>query len=311
MVFVYHAQAAEYRRLIRARFPGLAVAAGHDRAALARHFPDADVVIAATFPMAALDLAKRLRWIQCVNAGVDFLVPARDRLKGVVVTNASGIHGEVMADYVMAAFVMLLWDFRRLLEDQKARRWTPGHFAPLAEKTVGVVGLGAVGRAVAARAKAAGMTVVGVRRRRGAVAGVDRVYRPGALKRMLGRSDFVVLAVPATPETRALIGAAELEAMKRTAFLVNVARGSVVDERALAGALRRRRIAGACLDVFAEEPLPKASPLWALDNAIVTPHISGNPARYPERVTEIFADNLRRWLAGRPLRNVVDLKRGY
>lgn len=312
-VFVYHARAQAYRRLIAARFPDVTVACGHDEASLARHFPDAEIVIAATFPAPALSLAERLSWIQCTNAGVDFLIPVRRRIraKGITVTNASGIHGDVMADYVMAALVMLQWNFRRIFEDQAARRWKPREFEPLAEKTVGVVGLGAIGGDVARRAKAAGMTVLGVRRRPGRVEGVDRVFSAGALARMLPLCDFVVLAVPSTPQTRAMIGRAELAAMKRSAFLVNVARGGVVDERALVDALRRRRIAGACLDVFAEEPLPAKSPLWDLDGVIVTPHISGNPARYPERAFEIFAENLERWRAGRPLVNAVDLGRGY
>ncbi|MSO94131.1 MAG: D-2-hydroxyacid dehydrogenase [Rhodospirillales bacterium] len=310
-VFVYHGNHERYCKLVREHCPGVDVVGGHGPEALERHMPEADVVIAPTFPLDILPRARRLRWIQCTNAGIDFLVPARNRLKHVAVTNAGGIHGPVMADYVMAALVMLQWDFPRNFREQQARIWKAREFDPLAEKTIGIVGLGAIGRAIAERAKSAGMTVLGTKRRAGSVKAVDRVFRPNQMRNMLALSDFVVLVVPSTPETKALIGKGELAAMKRTAFLINVARGSIVDERALAMALKAKTIAGACLDVFEQEPLPAESPLWGLDNVIVTPHISGNPSRYAARVVDIFADNMKRWRTGRPFRNLVDLKRGY
>lgn len=310
-VFVYHGNHERYCKLVREHCPDVDVVGGHGPEALERHMPDADVVIAATFPTDILPRARRLRWVQCTNAGIDFLAPARNRLKRVAVTNAGGIHGPVMADYVMAALVMLQWDFPRSFREQQARIWKAREFDPLAEKTIGIVGLGAIGRAVAERAKSAGMTVLGTKRRAGSVKGVDRVFRPSQLRKMLALSDFVVLVVPSTPETKALIGERELQAMKPTAFLINVARGSIVDEQALSRALEAKTIAGACLDVFEKEPLPPESPLWKLENVIVTPHIAGNPSRYAARVVDIFADNMKRWRTGRPFRNLVDLKRGY
>lgn len=310
-VFVYHGNHERYCTLVREACPGADVVGGHGREALERHIAEAEAMIAPSFPLDILPSAKKLRWFQCTNAGIDFLVPARKQLKGVQVTNAGGIHGPIMADYTMAALVMLHWDFPRNVREQQARIWKMREFAPLAEMTVGIVGLGAIGRDIAARAKSAGMTVLGMKRRPGAVKNVDRVFRPDRLRTMLTLCDFVVLVVPSTPETKALIGRRELQSMKPSAFLVNIARGSVVDEQALIRALQSKTIAGACLDVFEKEPLPPESPLWAMENVIVTAHISGNPTRYAARVVEIFADNMKRWQSGRPMRNLVDLKRGY
>jgi phosphoglycerate dehydrogenase-like enzyme len=204
-------------------------------------------------------------------------VPIRETLASVIVTNASGIHGTLVADYVYAALVMLQFRFPRL--------WRRG--------------------------PAFGLRVLGLRRQPAPVEGVSRVLGPDGLPELLRESDAVVLSVPETGETRGLLGAKELRAMKPGAFVINVARGAVVDEAALLDVLREGRLGGAALDVFATEPLPAASPLWDLPNVIVTPHIAGEPAGYTERViSEVFADNVARYRAGQPLRNVVDLARG-
>jgi len=172
-----------------------------------------------------------------------------------------------------------------------------------------VVGLGDIGRTIARSAHALGMVVVGVSRSGRKAREVDRVLRTAALPRALAAADFVVLTVPLTEATRGLIDAAALAAMRSGAWLINVARGAVVDEAALVSALRERRIGGAVLDVFAEEPLPSAHPLWALANAVITPHISGPST--PDEINPIFADNLQRYLTNRPLRHVADRRRGY
>jgi phosphoglycerate dehydrogenase-like enzyme len=172
-----------------------------------------------------------------------------------------------------------------------------------------VVGLGDIGRTIAAAARGLGMRVVGVSRTGRHVREANRVYRLPQLGRALGEGDFVVLVLPLTDQTRGLIGPAALAAMRPAAWLLNIGRGAVVDEAALVTALRERRIAGAVLDVFAREPLPPDHPLWALDNVVITPHISG-PSTAPE-IAPVFNDNLARWLARRPLRHVVDRARGY
>ncbi len=310
-VLVYHRRGEEYRCLIRERFPELDVAAGYSAEVLDEHLGDADIVIAWWFPVERLAEARRLRWFQATSAGVEHLVPAAEALRGIVVTNTRGIHADLMADFAMGAIMMLQWDAPQWFRDQRARRWSPRLVMPLHGRTLGVVGLGAAGSEIARRGAAGGMTVVGVRRRPAPVDGVSRVFAPAELGAMLPLCDFVVVAVPGTPATRGLIGARELALMKPTSCLINIARGRIVDEAALIRALAERRIAGAVLDVFAEEPLPPDSPFWTMDNVIVTPHVAGEPVDYVPRAMEVFAENFRRWTAGEPLRNVIDFDRGY
>ena len=216
-----------------------------------------------------------------------------------------------MADFVMAAIGMLQWDVRRLLRDQQARRWQTRSTPPLAGRTLGVIGLGAIGGEIARRGAAARMRVLGIRRTPAPMPGVEEVFPPSALLAVLPRCDFVVVVVPRTRMTEHLIGRAELAAMTPQSALINIARGGVVDETALIEALGRRQIAGAILDVFDREPPPANSAFWDLDNVILTPHMAGEPADYVRRMTEIFAENYRRWRSGQPLMNAIDLQLGY
>jgi phosphoglycerate dehydrogenase-like enzyme len=215
-----------------------------------------------------------------------------------------------MAEYVLG---WCLWVTQRIAayrDAQRRRQWIQ-HVPPerLAGKTLVIVGVGDIGRVVARAARGLGLRVIGVTRSGRRVAGLERVYPVRALRRALGAADFVAVILPLNERTRGLIGAAELAAMRPTAWLLNIGRGPVVDETALIHALERRAIAGAVLDVFATEPLPPDHPLWALDNAVITPHISGPST--PEELAPVFNDNLARYLAGRPLRHVVDRRRGY
>jgi phosphoglycerate dehydrogenase-like enzyme len=173
------------------------------------------------------------------------------------------------------------------------------------------VGAGAIGGEIARRAAAFGLRVLAVKRTPGPVEGAAEVLTVPQLREVLPRADFVVLVVPVTPETQWLVGEGELRAMRSTAYLINIARASVVNEGALVRAVREGWIAGAALDVFEEEPLPTTSPLWELPNVIITPHIAGEPADYARRVADVFADNAARFRRGEPLRNVVDFERGY
>lgn len=310
-LLIYHRRAEELRGLIAEKTGGLQVAAGFDEATLERHLGDADALIAFKFPVEALDRARQLRWIQLTSAGAEQLLPVRARLDKVVVTNTRGIHVDLMADYALATMVMLNMHFPRFFADQQARRWEQRLSVPLAGQTLGVIGAGAIGSEIVRRGAAFGMHVLAVKRTRGPVEGAAEVVGTDALHDVLGRSDFVVLVVPQTPETRGMIGEAALRAMKPTAYLINIARANVVDEPALVHALRKQWIAGAALDVFEEEPLPADSPLWALPNALLTPHVAGEPADYARRVADVFVDNLTRLRRGQPFRNVVDFERGY
>ncbi|WP_420969493.1 D-2-hydroxyacid dehydrogenase [Bradyrhizobium sp. B120] len=311
-IVLNHSAAESFARLIGERFARVRAIVAPDTDRLERYIGEADALIAYRFPVEVFDQAKKLRWFQCTAAGVDSLFPIRDRIGHVTVTNARGIHGGIIADFVLAGVTMLHWDFRRLLREQTERKWKPRFVVPLAEKTLGVIGLGSIGATIARRAKSAGMTVVGSKRDISVpVEGVDQLFASDALGDMLPLCDFVVLAVPTTADTVGLIGAAEIARMRRDAFLINIARGSVVVEVELVKALQTGAIAGAMLDVFEREPLPRDSPLWGMPNVIATPHIAGSAANYVERVFSIFADNIERYLTGQALTNVVDLARGY
>lgn len=229
----------------------------------------------------------------------------------VVVTCSRGMHAASLSEH---AFSLMLALSRRLLDfqhDRATRHWERRQCSTLQGKTLLVVGLGAVGRQVALKGQAFGMRVLGVRRQAEGVPGVDELFAPDHLREALARSDWVILCLALTPETRHYIGAGELAVMKPTAFLINVARGEVVDEAALLEALRSGRIAGAGLDVFATEPLPDDSPFWGLPNVVMTPHVGGSMDDYEGRALEIFLGNLGRFLRGEPLENVVDKARGY
>ncbi|KRQ96843.1 D-2-hydroxyacid dehydrogenase [Bradyrhizobium valentinum] len=311
-IIISHPSAEYFARQIGERFPQVRTIVAPDPARLERHIHEADALLGFRFPVELFDRAKKLRWFQSTGAGVDSISPIRDRAGHLMVTNARGIHGDIIADYVMAGATMLHWNLPGFLGDQAQRKWNPRFVTPLAEKTLGVVGLGSIGAAIARRAKSAGMTVVGAKRDPSVqVEDVDRLFGPGDLTDMLPLCDFVVLAVPATPDTVGLIGALEIACIRCDAFLINIARGNIVVEAELTKALRTGAIAGAMLDVFEREPLQRDSPLWGMPNVIVTPHVSGNPANYEERAFQIIAENIALFMAGQPLKNSVDLRRGY
>ncbi|HEU0300390.1 MAG TPA: D-2-hydroxyacid dehydrogenase [Longimicrobium sp.] len=261
----------------------------------------------------------RLRWAHTASAGVGGLLYDAMRESDVVLTNSAGIYAEPMAETVIAMLLHFSRGFDFAVRAQAERRWNKAPFdaadspvRELAECTIGIVGLGGIGRAVARRARALGMTVVATRRRgTEGPQGVEVLSGPDALDRILPRSDYLVVSVPQTAETRAMIGARELGMLPEGAVVVNVARGGIVDEDALTGALRGGRLRGAGLDVFAREPLPASSPLWGLPNVLVTPHVSGASHRFWRRQTDLILRNLRRYAAGESLLNTVDKQAGY
>ena len=261
----------------------------------------------------------RLRWAHTASAGVGGSLHDAMRGSDVVLTNSAGIYAEPMAETVLAMVLHFARGLDFAVRAQAERRWDKEPFdAPdspvreLAECTLGILGLGGIGGAVARRAVALGMTVVATRRTgTDGPEGVEVLSGPDALERILPRSDFLVVAVPETAETRTMVGAAELARLPRGAVLINVARGRIVDEEALVEALRGGRLRGAGLDVFAREPLPVDSALWGLPNVLVTPHVSGASRRFWRRQTDLVIENIRRYAAGEPLLNTVDKQAGY
>lgn len=263
-----------------------------------------------------------LRWVQSHSAGVDHYL--KDPLfarkdghaqGGVQLTTASGVHAVNMSEFIVMMMLALAHRMNGAYNMMRRRHWddTPRLFMPreLHGATVGLIGYGAIGRQTASMCRNLGMHVLALRRLAQPAQADVTFYAREQLSGFLGRCDFVVLSAPLTAETYHIIDEAALAAMKPTAYLVNIARGNLVDEQALIDALRQQRLAGAALDVFAREPLPDDSPLWQLDNVILTPHIAGITPNYERRAAALFADNIRRFVAGQPLKNKVDFSRGY
>jgi phosphoglycerate dehydrogenase-like enzyme len=295
--------------------------AASDSGDFARALPGAEIVVTGGLTDDEVARATRLRWLSSVAAGLDDLVTPALIARGVSITNASGVHGPNIAEHVMAMILMFTRGFPRLLRAQLARRWErnltsrsdgPGE---LTGKTLLIIGLGRIGEAIAARARPFGVRIVALKRdptvRYDASVEVDELLSLNALDEALGRADHVCVTVPLTRETHRLLDGRRLARMRPGAYLYNISRGAVIDEAALIEALRAHRLGGAGLDVFEEEPLPATSPLWELDNVIVTPHVSGTTPLYYERAAALFADNLDRFLSGRPLLNRFDPARGY
>ncbi|MFA9516130.1 D-2-hydroxyacid dehydrogenase [Halopenitus sp. H-Gu1] len=261
-----------------------------------------------TFEYREAQLSADPSWIHCVLAGVDAFPLAALEAQSIALTNSTGIHGDAVGETVLGYMLQFARRLHRHRDAEDAREWEyPDWNVPftLRGETVCVVGLGTLGRGVAARADAVGMDVVGVRRTPTPVEHVDRLYTPDSLSEAVSEARFVVLTVPLTDRTRGLVGADELAAMREDAYLVNVARGPVVDQDALVETLRTKGLAGAALDVTDPEPLPDDSPLWEMDDVVVTPHAAAATRDYVDRVATIVRENLRRLKAGESLANRV------
>ncbi len=257
--------------------------------------------------------APNLRWVQLTHAGAERVDP-RLIEEGVVFTTAGGLAATPIAEFVMGFVLMFSKGWPRLFRHQQEGRFSRFMPREVLGRTVGIVGMGYIGAEVARLAKAFGCRVLGMRRSftsRGPDIVADEGVPPSDLHYLLAESDFVVISAPLTDETRGMIGSAQLARMKPTAYLINIARGPLVVEGDLIAALKAGTIAGAGLDVFAREPLPPDSELWGLENVILSPHISGGTEIYNRRATDIFVANLKRYLAGEPLANIVDPTRGY
>lgn len=286
------------------------------RAELEAALPDAEVLFAPWAGMLReIELraaAPLLRWVQLTHAGAELVDPSLAR--EIAFTTAGDISSHWIAEWVLGAMLMSAKGWPQVWRDQLAHRTR--RYAPreLAGSTVGIVGMGAIGTQVARLAKGLGCRVIGMRRSftaRGPDALADEGVPPSDLPYLLSASDYVVLSAPLTAETHHLIDAAALRSMRPDGVLINVGRGALIDEPALAEALRVGTIAGAVLDVFTQEPLPAESPLWDIDTVMLAPHVAGGSEHYYERATEVFCANLRRYLRGEPLLNQVEAGRGY
>ena len=272
------------------------------RAALAQ----AEVLLAFDVPVDVVQLAPKLRWLHSITAGIDHLSGCGLRGSGVVVTTSSGIAAPSVAEFVLARLLVVWKRFPEQAELQRRAEWSATYGRAVGGKTVAIVGYGAIGRALAKLLHAFGAKVIGIRRSSGEEPNCDEMRPPQDLHQVLGRSDAVVVTAPATAETFHLIDRDALAAMRSGAILVNVARGSLVDESALIEALRSGHLGAAALDVFEREPLPADSPLWAAPSCFISSHCAPSLEHYSEDVLELFVANVRRYLDGEPLTNVAE-----
>ena len=305
---------------LRADFPQIEVMHADSRESAEKHLPDSEILFAFSLRREQFRLARNLRWIHAPTAAVHQLLFPELVGSDVVLTNAREVHGPVVAEHVMALIFALAKKIPQAARLQQKHLWGKSAIwdegirpRELAGATLGLIGLGSIGRTVARTASALGMRVIAVREHpeKDKPEGVAAVYAPAEMNKLLSQSDFVVMAAPLTGETRGLINAERLAAMRSDAYLINVGRGSQVDEVALVDTLRSRRIAGAALDVFEQEPLPAESPLWDLENLLITPHTASLTEKLWQRHYEVFSGNLRRYLARQPLLFTVDKQKGY
>jgi phosphoglycerate dehydrogenase-like enzyme len=301
-------------------FPALQVThlSNYDR--IEENIRDAEIVIAWSLRPEQFNSAKKLRWIHSPAAAVHQLMFPELINSDVMLTNAREVHGPVVAEHAIGLMFALAKKTPAAVRLQTKHRWgqelmwnTQPRPREIAGAILGLVGLGSIGREVAKRASALGMRIIAVRQNpeKEKPAAINCVYGPGNLEDLLRQSDYLILAAPITESTKRLMDRERILQMKHDACLINVGRGSLIDEAALVDALRHRRIGGAALDVFEQEPLPADSPLWDLENLLITPHTAGLTEKLWERHYQLFSENLGRYLAQHPLLGVVDKHKGY
>lgn len=294
------------------------LAVGNAPEAFANLAPAAEVILSWFAPLelmkAVWQMAPRVRWVHSASAGVENVLFPELVDSQVPVTNGRGLFSDSLAEFVLGAVLFFAKDFRRMIVSQQSARWDPFDVELIEGKWLGILGYGDIGRAIARRARALGMRIAALRRRPDLGSQdplVDRLLGPAQLGELFELSDFLAVALPLTPGTRGLVGEAEVARMKPGAVLINVGRGAVIQEEALVRALRERRIRGAALDVFEQEPLPEGHPFWGLDNVLLSPHCADHFPGWKRRAMELFLENFERFRQGLPLRNLVDKRAGY
>jgi phosphoglycerate dehydrogenase-like enzyme len=299
--------------------PETGIAVGNSAEAFVRAAPDATVIfnwsLMGDLQREVFRMCPNVEWVHSRSAGLDGLLFPEIVESPVRLTNGSGIYSESLGEFVVGAILYFAKDLRRMIRNQAAGKWEPFDIVEVRGQTVGIVGYGDIGRAVATRVRALGMRVLAVKRHGPPAHQADplaeRIYGPEGLIEMISRSDYVVVAAPLTPETVGMIGEPELAAMKPDAVLINVGRGPVIQEAALVKALSEKRIKGAALDVFDTEPLPEGHPFYKLENVLLSPHCADHTPDWMDQAMRFFLTQFERFRNGEPLRNVVEKKLGY
>lgn len=308
---------AEFAAGVRRRWPGMKVAHLLTYDHVTEQLPDTDILVGFSIRPEQFATAQKLKWIHSTAAGVGQLMYPELRESGIVLTNARGIHSKPMAEHILGTIIAMARRFPDAFRFQQAAHWAQQEIwdarpFELNGKILLIIGFGSIGHELARLMQPIGMRIWGITRSgRSDAQFAGRILPALELHSVLPQADFVIVAAPETSETKRMIGEKELALMKKSAFLINVARGTLVDQDALIAALRARSIAGAALDVTEEEPLPPESQLWNLDNVFITPHISAATDLLWQRQEKLLLENLERWFDGRELLNRVDLNRGY
>lgn len=306
-VLVYLTMLPEAARLrchqfVRDQFPGLRVDFAGKLADIDQVIGDTDILITFGAHLGQdadniLGRAKKVKWVMALGTGVDHITDVPSLRQEAMVTNMHGMHGVPMTEAAVLSMLALAREMPRMLANQERHHWERYGARLLYGKTVGILGIGAIAEVLGPVCKALGMSVVGVSSGQRQVPGFDRMHHRDELQRVIGEFDHFVILTPLTAETQNIVDAKMLAAMKPTAFLINLARGGIVDEPALIAALRNKKIAGAAIDVFLQEPLPADHPFWAMDNVILSPHIGAFNADYIEQVLPFVKENMTRFLA--------------
>jgi phosphoglycerate dehydrogenase-like enzyme len=298
--------------------PETTIAVGNSPEAFARTAPEADVILnwsgSGDLLRRVFSMCPHVRWVHARSAGLDNVLFPELVESPVPLTNGSGVFSPPLGEFALGAMLFFAKDFRRMIRSQEAGVWDQFDMPEISGQTVGIIGYGDIGRAVACRVRPLGMHVLAVKRHVPVYSMdplVDKLYAPDDRLEMIRRSDYIVASAPLTPETRGMIGEAEFAAMKNDAVVINIGRGPVIDETAMVRALQEHRIKGAALDVFDTEPLPQGHPLYKLDNVLLSPHCADHTPDWLERGMRFFLEQFERFRKGEPLMNVVDKKLGY
>jgi D-2-hydroxyacid dehydrogenase (NADP+) len=305
-VLIADPEAADYKKDLEAKFPEIPIHAVTREEEIRPHIQKIDILV--TIFRVSDELFKQavnLKWVQAMTTGVNYIINRPSLRKEVIVTSCRGIHGPQMSEMAFLLMLALNRNLPQVLRNQEKRTWERWPGKLLYRKKVGILGLGAIGEEIARKCKAFTMTVFGMDIVRKTIEAVDLFYGPEDLLTVAREVDYLIFVAPSTPETEKIVGSRVLSSMKPTAFLINIARGELVDEEALVRALENGEIAGAGLDAFSTEPLPKDHPLWRTKNVIITPHVGGMSDIYREQVTPIIEENLRRFLRGER-RNLIN-----
>lgn len=297
--------AEDYKKALEPKFPEVSIHAAAREEEIGDLIEKVDILLTIRISDELIKKASKLQWIQSMITGVDYIINLPSLRKDVILTSTRGIHGPQMSELAFLLMLALNRNFPENIRNQDRMVWQrwPGRL--LYQKKVGILGVGAIGQEIARKCKAFGMTVYGITRVKRKIDSVDYSYGPEGLLQVIREVDYFINVVPSTPQTEKMVGAKEISAMKPTAFFINIGRGGTVDEEALVHALKAGKIAGAALDVFCTEPLPKDHPLWGMKNVILTPHVGGMSDIYLQQVLSIFEENLRRFLQGER-RNLIN-----